>query len=511
MRAFLAPGWRGHLTALVAGSLITLSLAPFDLWPAGLLSLALLHRLLAPLAPRQAFTRGWWFGVAQFGTGASWVYVSIHDYGYAPVPLAAALTLGWSLGLALLVGAFGWSYARWLRAAPGGRTLGFAACWVLWEWVRSWLLTGFPWLYPGYGHLHTPLAGWAPIAGIFGLDFIIALSAGAIASFLAAPPARRRPAPLVVSALLWLAGWLLGLIQWTHPTGAPVKVALVQANVPQSVKWDPKQFEETLNLYRDLSAPLWQQAQIVIWPEAAIPAYYDTVADYFEAAAEQARRHHATLISGVPYREPAPGDGSGRRETVVYNSAVALGEGSGIYHKQHLVPFGEYVPLEQWLRGLIQFFDMPMSDFHAGPPGQPPLMAGHVSLAPYICYEIVYADLVRQASADVLITLSNDAWFGHSIGPLQHLQMAQMRAIENGRDLIRATGNGVTALIDQRGRIIARAPQFEATTLIGDVQPRTGLTPFARAGSQPILVLCALLIARCLLLARFTGRPRESL
>jgi len=507
MRAFLAPGWRGHLTAIVAGVLITLSLAPFHDWPLGLLGLGLLHRLLAPLTAKQAFARGWWFGAGLFSSGASWVYVSIHDYGYAPVPLAAALTAGWCLSLALVLGACAWSYTRWLRDLPGGRTLGFAACWVLWEWFRAWFLTGFPWLYAGYAYLDTPLDGWAPVTGIYGLSLAAAFTAAAFASFVTAPGGQRKRAPLVVTALVWAGGALLALAHWTHPSGKPVKVGLVQANISQSVKWDQASFDATLKLYREMSAPLWQQVQIVVWPEAAIPAYYDNVQDYFGEQAALAREHHVTLISGVPYREP----GRDNREIVVYNSAVALGEGSGLYHKQHLVPFGEYIPLEQWLRGLIRFLDMPMSDFHAGPEGQPPLRAGATSLAPFICYEIVYPDLVRLARSDLLLTISNDAWFGHSIGPLQHLQMARMRALENGRDLIRATGNGVTALIDARGHVTERIPQFEAATLVGSVQPRAGLTPFARFGSQPVLLLCALLIARCLVLARITARTRESL
>lgn len=512
MRSFLAPGWRGHLTAIIAGALITLSLAPFSVWPAGLLALVLLHRLLAPLTARQAFARGWWFGVGLFLTGASWVYVSIHDYGYAPVPLAAGLTIAWCLALALLSGGFAWSYVRWLRDLPGGCTLGFAACWVLWEWIRAWLLTGFPWLYIGYAHLNTPLAGWAPVLGIYGVDLIIALSAAAIASLLASPRTQRRWAPLVVSAVLWLGGWLLTFATWTQPNGEPVKVGLVQANIPQSVKWDRDSFQHTLDLYARLSAPLWNEVQVVIWPEAAIPTYYDLAQPFFDGMGAIARAHDVTLVSGVPYREAAAGDGSGTRgEMVVYNSAMAFGAGDGLYHKQHLVPFGEYIPLEQWLRGLIHFLDMPMSDFRAGPAGQSPLRAGAITLAPYICYEVVYPDLVRLARADVLITLSNDAWFGHSIGPLQHLQMAQMRALENGRDMIRATGNGVTALIDERGRITRRVPQFEATTLVGSVQPRMGMTPFARMGSQPVLVLCALLVVRCLVLALITARTRESL
>lgn len=484
--------WPGNILSTVSGALITLSLAPFDFWPAGLVALILLHRLLGFVDAKQAAMRGWFFGAGLFVSGASWLYVSIHDYGDASLPLAAFLTGSFCLLLALMHAMLGYGYVRWIRDTPGGRWLGFAAWWVLWEWVRYWLLTGFPWLYVGYAHLNTPLNGLASITGVLGISFVVALSAAALTLFLQDV---RNTAPIAASIVLWLGAAVLQHVQWTSPTGQRATVALVQANIPQSMKWDPQQFRDTLVIYRELSAPYWQQADIVFWSEAAIPSFYDRQKPYFDEQSGHALAYRHTLIAGVPYRtEPSPESPDGN----IYNSAVAVGNGSGVYHKQHLVPFGEYVPLESTLRGLIHFFNMPMSDFQAGPSNQAPLRAGNLTFAPYICYEVVYGDLVRHARADVLLTLSNDAWFGHSIGPLQHLQMAQMRALELGRFMVRATGNGVTAIIDEKGRITARAPQFERTVLVGEVRGFSGLTPFARYGSWPILGLCGALIAGCL-------------
>jgi apolipoprotein N-acyltransferase len=489
-----APGWRGHLTALFSGALITLSLAPFNIWPLGIVALALLHSLLDGLTPRQAAIRGWWFGAGLFVSGGSWLYVSIHDFGAAPVPLAVILSGGFCLLLALMHSLLGYGFARWLRERPAGRWLGFAVWWVLWEWVRYWLLTGFPWLYVGYAHLETPLGGWAPLGGVYAVGFSVALTAAALALPISSAVSRRQKiAAIALTVLLWGTGYALLKTHWVRPHGAPVSVALVQANIPQSVKWDPENFRNTLDIYRDLSAPLWQQYDIVFWPEAAIPAFYNNAQAYFESQANLAAQYGHSLITGVPSRAPSG---------AIYNSAMALGNGSGIYHKQHLVPFGEYVPLENYLRGAIQFFDLPMSDFAAGPIDQAPLRANGITFAPYICYEVVYGDLVRHARADVLVTLSNDAWFGHSIGPLQHLQMAQMRALELGRYMIRATGNGATALIDVRGRVTARIPQFERAVLTGSVQPFEGLTPYARFGSWPILGFCGLVLVGCLLSGR---------
>jgi apolipoprotein N-acyltransferase len=489
--------WPGNSAGALAGALLTLSLAPFNIWPAGIFSLLLLHRLLEHVEPKKAALRGWCFGAGLFLSGASWIYVSIHDYGGASALLAAFLTGAFCLLLALMHGGLAYIYVRWLRDAPGGRWLGFAAWWVLGEALRYWLLTGFPWLYAGYAHLATPLAGWAPVAGVLGISFVVALSAAALTLFL---QDIRNIGPLGLSIVLWLSGIGLQQLQWTAPTRQHATVALVQANIPQAMKWDPQQFRDTLDTYRELSAPYWQPADIVFWPEAAIPAFYDRTRLFFDAEADQARIFNHTLIAGVPYRSEPTG---AYPEGGVYNSAIALGNGDGLYHKQHLVPFGEFIPFEAGLRGAIQFLDLPMSDFQAGPAGQAPLRAGTLSFAPYICYEVVYGDLVRHARADVLLTLSNDAWFGHSIGPLQHLQMAQMRALELGRYMVRATGNGVTAIIDNRGRIAARAPQFERTVLVGEVYGYSGLTPFARFGSWPLLAFCALLIAGSCVLRRF--------
>ncbi|MET0378000.1 MAG: apolipoprotein N-acyltransferase [Spongiibacteraceae bacterium] len=499
LQKLFGPGWAGHLLALIAGTLITLSLAPFDYWPLGLLSLLLLNRLLQTLTPKQAAVRGWWFGVGLFGTGISWVYVSIHDFGAASVPLAGAMTGAFVLSLALMHAMLGYCHARWIRPLRGGTTFGFAAWWTLGEWVRIWLFTGFPWLFVGYAHVQTPLAGWAPIIGIFGLSFIVAFGAASMAAMLGG--IKRALPALAVSVLFWISGAALQQMTWTQPIGDPVRVALVQANIPQSMKWDREHYLATLETYRAMSEPLWERAQIVIWPEAAITNFYDNARDFLDSQAALARRSGSSLITGIPTLQR----GDQTSEARMLNSAVAFDrEAVSFYHKRHLVPFGEYIPFERQLRGLIQFLDMPMSDFVAGPDQQGTLDAGPVRFATSICYEVVYPDIARAtAASNALLTISNDAWFGHSIGPLQHLQMAQMRALESGRPMIRATGNGVTALIDERGRITTRIPQFEAAVLLGSFQPTTGLTPLARTGSWPALAFCGLLLG---LLGGFSRR-----
>ncbi|GHD24996.1 apolipoprotein N-acyltransferase [Parahalioglobus pacificus] len=488
--------------APLAGALVTLSLAPFTLWPAGIASLVLLSYLLCACTPGDALWRGWLYGLGFFGSGASWVWVSIHDYGFASVPLATLLTALFCAGLALFHSLFGWVYVRWVRPLPGGMLLGFALLWVLFEWLRSWLLTGFPWLYLGYAHLDTWIAGWAPVFGVFGLSLMTALSATCL--FLSW---RSRQCVAITTyagllLLMWLGGAVLKPIEWVAPaTEEPLSVAMYQPNIPQAQKWDRAYFDDIVAQYQSVVPSLYGY-DIILWPEAAIPTLFQNARGILDPIASRARQVDSTLITGIPMR-PTP-------ETI-YNSIIALGQGEGVYHKQRLVPFGEYVPLESVLRGLIDFFDLPMSSFSAGSATQPPLRAGSFRIAPYICYEIVYPGLVaaHAREADLLVTISNDSWFGASIGPLQHLQMARMRALENGRYLIRGTNNGVSAIIDHRGQVLTSSEQFVETTLTGEAEVMLGRTPVGSFGTLPIVFASAIALVLMFIMQATFWRPRD--
>ena len=490
--ALRAPGWRGNCLALCSGAVACLALAPWQMWPLGLLSIGLLLRGILELRPAQAALRGWCYGLGLFGLGASWVYVSIHDYGYAPPWLAGSLTAVFCAGLSALFCVLPvWAACRLFGGQPRALWLGGAALWAVGEWITSWLFTGFPWLPLGYGHVDTWLSGWAPLGGVFALSLIAALSGGYLALFdrLGLPA---RALGLLLLPPLWLGGWGLQQVAWTTAAGEPVQVAMVQGNVAQTTKWDPQALPDTLMRYAQMSAPLWG-TPLLIWPEAALPATYHRVQGFIDKAGARARESGTTLITGVPYWEPVAGSERGR----YLNGVLAVGQGSGWYFKRRLVPFGEYVPLEDWLRGAIAFFDLPMSAFSRGEYRQPNLRAGALGIATFVCYEVVYPDLLNAtpADTDVLLTVSNDTWFGRSIGPLQHLAIARMRAIEAGRYMLRATNNGVTAIIDPRGRVTARLPQFTQAVLRGEFQPRRGATPFMLAGSFPVVILCGALVA----------------
>lgn len=473
--------WPRWGLSCVAGLIFPLGLAPFDWWPLVGLSAGLLFICLNPAQCQTPLRSGFFFGAGFFGAGVSWVYVSIHVYGHTPVPLATVLTVMFCGGLALLFVLQALLFSRLASRHLGWQVIQFASLWVLFEWLRSWLLTGFPWVYAGYGVLESPFAGWIPVVGVYGSSWLIVLLGCLWVAAVSQPQRTQRWVVAVFcSVVLWLSGSLWSHMQWTQPMGAPLRVAAVQPNVPLREKWSPRYRGDILQDFVKRSARLSADHDIVVWPESALPGYRDQLEAVINQADREAASSGTTLITGIPTR-----NAEGR-----YNSIVALGNGSGTYHKQKLVPFGEYVPLEDWLRGLIAFFDLPMSQFTEGSTDQPPLIASGLPVAPLICYEVVYPDFVQQLGreAALLITISNDTWFGDSIGPWQHFQMARYRAVEMGRDLIRSTNDGITALVDASGRVTATTPQFTDAVVMGTIQPRTGKTPFALTGSLPVLV-----------------------
>ncbi|WP_268799442.1 apolipoprotein N-acyltransferase [Pseudomonas huanghezhanensis] len=501
MRWITRPGWPGNLLAMVAGALITLALAPFDIWPLAIVALVVFYLGLRDLTPRQALWRGWCYGFGLFGGGTSWIYVSIHTYGGASVLLAGFLMVLFVAAVAFFFALPAWLWARWIRRneAPLADALAFAALWFGQEMFRGWFLTGFPWLYSGYSQLDGPLKGLAPLGGMWLISFSLALTAALLCNVYRL---RARKSFMAAGVLLLLAPWVIGLSlkshPWTSPSGAPLSIAAFQGNVAQSMKWDPAALNAQLALYRDMTFAS-KRVDLIIWPETAIPVLKESVEGYLSVMGKFAAERNSAFITGVPLREL-----SGRGEYRYYNGITVVGEGDGTYLKQKLVPFGEYVPLQDLLRGLISFFNLPMSDFARGPADQSLLQAKGYQVAPFICYEVVYPEFAAGLSAqsDLLLTVSNDTWFGTSIGPLQHLQMAQMRALEAGRWMIRATNNGVTALIDPFGKITTTIPQFERGVMYGDVVPMQNLTPYLHWRSWPLIILSLLLVGWALVAAR---------
>ena len=469
------------LLCLLAGSIFTLGLAPFDLKLLSLVSIAVFALALAGQSWRLSLLLGWCYGLGFFGAGVSWVYVSINIYGHAPLVLALTLTTLFCAGLALLFAIQAAFFALARPAEIGLRIALFACLWVAFEWLRTWLLTGFPWLFAGYTALDTAVAGWAPVIGVLGVSWLIAVTAAGVAEILIDRRVSRG-----ITLASWImsitgAGYLLSSVQWTHPTGEARKVAIYQPNIALEDTWDRNNAPVLLNDFLDHAKAYGPSSDLLVWPEGALPFYLDQAPGYMSELRHIADNSEGTIVTGIPTR-------AGNRR---FNSIVSIGQPSQTYNKQKLVPFGEFVPLEESLRGLIDFFDLPMSNFSKGDAGQLPLSSRIGSLAPFICYEIVYPDFVAKGSrsSNLLITISNDAWFGSSHGPHQHFQMARYRALELQKQLIRGANNGITAIIDEQGGIVSKLPQFERATLEDQVTPREGLTPFARFGSTPILLI----------------------
>lgn len=486
----LKPGLRGDALALLSGCAFPLSFAPFDLWPVGLISIFVLLACIDQVNPRRAALRGFLYAVGMYGIGVSWIYVSIHVHGAAPIPLAVIMVVLFVVFLSPVQVLQCYLYARFFRSGQLGPVLGFTSVWVLQEWVRTWLLTGFPWLFVGYGYLDTGLANWAPLLGVMGVSYVVVLTASVLYAYSKAflkGSARYGTGlmvSLLVTGLLWLTAAALAQVDWVRPAdGRSLTVSVVQGNVDQATKWLPEMRIPIFERYLQLSQDHWR-SDIVVWPEAAITLFRKQAGTFLDHLGSLAAETNTTVITGIMSRDPVSGS--------YFNSVIALGEGSGIYHKRKLVPFGEYVPLQDQLRGLITFFDLPLSNTAMGLERQPGLTAGPYRISTSICYEVVYPELVRTsvAGADLLLTLSNDTWFGESIGPHQHMQIARMRALENGRYLIRATNNGITAIVNHRGEITATIPQFSREVLTDTVQVMSGETPFSRWGSWPILIIC---------------------
>ncbi|MBI4693585.1 MAG: apolipoprotein N-acyltransferase [Gammaproteobacteria bacterium] len=488
LRAQTPPPFVLPLLAIAAGAIASLAFAPFGWHWLAPLSLAALFALWHAAPPRVAAWRGWWYGVGMFGAGVSWIQVSIHKFGLPVYAFSVSVTAVFVMGMALYPALGGWLASRLRGTRPRFELLVVCpALWVLLEALRGWFLSGFPWLYLGYGQIDSVLAGYAPVAGALGASWAVATLGGCLAAL--ALRLRKSPGPaLALAAVVLAGGAALGRVQWTTASGGALPVALVQGAVPQEIKWQREYREPTLELYGRLSEPYWGRS-IVVWPESAIPAFPQEIPEQLAAFGKRAAATGTSLLVGLP-----TGDPSNDR---YYNSVVALGAGQGQYDKHHLVPFGEYLPLDAWIRPALDFLKIPMSSFSSGAARQVAIVAGGQRIGVTVCYEDAYSGEVRRAlpAATLLVNVSDDAWFGDSIAPHQHLEIARMRAREAGRWLLRATNTGISAVIDERGGIRARSPQFKSLVLEASAEPRAGATPYVRFGDAPLLGALGLVVA----------------
>ena len=502
------------ILAFLLGAVTVLGYAPFYVFPLPVLTLAALFSLWQRAGTaRRAAALGFAFGLGLFLTGVSWVYVSLHDFGAMPAPLAAMGTLIFCVILASLPALAGYLCARIPASAAIRSTLAAPALWTLAEWTRGWIFTGFPWLAVGYSQVPaSPLSGYAPVLGIFGVSLATAASAGLLCVLwqritdkaegkrqkakgndVAKPRAFSfilHPSSFIL-LFIWAAGFGLKQIPWTEPTGSPVTVSLIQGNIPQELKWREDRLRQTLDMYLKLTRSA--TGRLIILPETALPLFLDQVPpEYLEALSAHVRGNHGDMLIGVPERQ---------RNGEYFNSVISLGASPAqSYRKSHLVPFGEFIPIRPVLGWLVSVLAIPLQDFSRGGPGQQPLEVAGQRVAVDICYEDAFGEeIIRQLpAATLLVNVSNVAWFGRSMAPRQHLQISQARALETGRYMLRATNTGVTAVIDPRGVVEFAAPEFETAVVTREVRGYLGATPYVRWGNYAVLALCAALLALAL-------------
>ncbi|HEV2441689.1 MAG TPA: apolipoprotein N-acyltransferase [Steroidobacteraceae bacterium] len=474
-----------RVLALGAGALLACAFAPLEWWPLAILCPAVLMGLWEEEAPRDAAWTGFWFSFGTFLAGTYWVYVSVHDLGKAPVWLTIGVMFGLIGIMALYNGIIGYAVARWLPRSGAWRWLvGVPAVWLVVEWLRGWFLSGFSWLSLGYSQTDTWLARLAPILGVYGISAVLLLSAGALVA-LARGAGRVRLAAALILIAPWVAGALLGPVQWTHTSGPPVTVAVIQADIPQDEKWQDAYEDKILARYRKMTESALG-TQLIVWPEAALPEPANNLLPYIALVDREAHARGSALVLGTVR---ASDDGQH-----YYDSILALGSQASWYAKDHLVPFAEFFPVPHFVRAWLRLMSLPYDSFDRGGTNQAPLPVAGLQLGATVCYEVGYGAYMLHMlpKADALVNVTNDAWFGHSTARYEQFQMARMRALEEGRSMIVATNDGISAVIGPRGEIMASAPPFQPYVLKSSVTPRAGLTPFARVGNWLIVSLGAL-------------------
>ncbi|MFM2482216.1 apolipoprotein N-acyltransferase [Celerinatantimonas sp. YJH-8] len=476
------------LIALLAGLLAPFAFAPYHLWPLSILSMAGLFFLIQRV--RTPFRIGFCYAIGFYGYGLSWIHVSIYQFG--GIPLWGSFFL---VGLLVIYLALFPAFSCWLAAKwPSHHSLtfallGFPGCWLLGEWLRARLFTGFPWLMPGYSQIYSPLSGYASSFGVYGVTLVLLCCAGLLVCWLSRP---RHLISLIVLALIVSGGTLLKWVTFTH-AHSPVRIALVQGNEAIETKWAPENRMPTLKRYWQLTEQQ-NNTDIIVWPESALPLLESQASAYLTALDQTLTQKQQALVTGIIHRS-ATGQ--------YYNALIVLGQktkpgshsapyqfnNQDRYYKRHLLPIGEFVPFEKWLRPLAKLFNLPMSSFSRGTNQQSDILVnGHHWLSA-ICYEIAFGNEIQSLisqQTDAILTISNDTWFGRSIGPAQHLEIAQMRALEFQRPVVRGTNTGYTALINSHGQITKQLPIYKTAVLHGEMTPRTGQTPYQRWGLWPV-------------------------
>ena len=497
------------IIAFLLGAMLVFAFAPFYFWPLAIVSLSGLFILTNKQVPRQAFLTGLAFGYGVYGVGVSWVYVSLATYGGMPFWMGAIAVIGFAGILALFIAASAYLVNRFFAGSL--RLLAWPLIWLIFEWMKSWVLTGFPWLDIGYSQTPSWLFAWAPFGGVY----LVSLMVLALAALLAYAVLDRRIWPVIASAALLASSFFLNTIETVEAIGKPLIVGVVQANVDINSKWHIAQRDVLINRYRALSQQLQKDLQnkdsgkktdLIVWPETALPLYMQqTNTDFWRSITPVG----TALLTGI-VDSPSLNSADHRSLNESYNAAVLSCQGqTQVYRKRHLVPFGEYLPLRFLFNWVLEYLELPMSDLSAWQ-GQQNLSCGEINIGLSICYEDAFANEYRQhvGDASVLVNISEDAWFGDSFAPHQRMQMAQMRARELGRPLVRSANTGPSLFIDHKGKVQVATEQFSIQSVSHEVQPHTGETIYKRFGNWSVY-LCFLLMASVLVFNRVKENARN--
>jgi apolipoprotein N-acyltransferase len=494
-------GWNGFLLSVVVGAALVLAFAPFKYWVVAPLSLAAFSILIHRASAGSAALRGYGFGLGLYGAGVSWVYISLSTFGGMPLWMGSIAVFGFASLLAAFLAVMSYVIARITPSGSKRRLLVLPIVWVIFEWLKSWVLTGFPWLDVGYTVVDTWVGAWAPVGGIYLVSFIVVSMASLIASLLLY---RWRPALIVLPALIGLS-WLATFIEWSESTEHALKVGVIQANVSINQKWEPAYRRAVIDNYRHRLQTLRdeQDVDLVVLPETAIPMHIQYLDLNFWGSLVPSGTAVLAGVIDTPSltKEPSNFDES-------YNAAVltcAEPNSAQTYRKQHLVPFGEYLPLRFLFQWVLDYLELPMSDFSAWQGAQSLSCGSTIKIGLSICYEDAFANEYRRAlgEATLLVNISEDAWFGDSFAPHQRLQMAQMRARELARPMVRSANSGPSAFINHRGQVQSTSEQFAPATLVQWVQPKTGTTFYQRFGNWFVYLMIIVVI---IMVLRSAGR-----
>lgn len=490
------------LAIFTLGALNVLSFSPYHLWHIPWVTLLVVIVAMGK-RPQHTPLILFSFHLGLFCAGLHWICVSMTEFGGLSHPVAWFLIAGLSTYLAAIYGLMGWLWVKSARYVPASVAWIFLlpAFWLCADWLRGYLFTGFPWLWFGYGQIDSPLVALAPVLGVQGLTLTLLWTVIALKLYLGDGVRHRHV--YLPPAICWVVALLLYPFDFVVPK-APVQAALIQANIKQSLKWQPEYLVPTLNTYAELTQKVSPQTRIIVWPESALPEFEHEIYPFLHFFHDTLVKKQQSLVAGLLVHEQS--------KDAYYNGILVVGHvPQGVdsyrlghnnrYYKEHLLPIGEFVPFETFLRGLAPFFDLPMSSFHPGVAQAPNLNVADMQAAPAICYEIAFSEKLRQKlrpETSLILTVSNDSWFGHSIGPWQHAEMARMRALEFGRPVLRATNTGVTQMIDHHGQVTAELPQFKSAILEAKFSPTQGRTPYFIWGSWPLILGVLFVFLGCL-------------